>query len=135
MIRFLVRTVILLLAVAIGLLAATVMLSGFSISFTSFIWVVVIFTVVQAVLEPFLVKTSRKNAPALLGGIGLVTAFVALFVTNIFASGLSISGASTWIFAALIIWIVTMLATLFLPFLLVRMGIESARERNNSGPQ
>jgi hypothetical protein len=130
MIRFLVRAVILLLSVAIGLFVATLALGGFTISFTSFIWVVLIFTVVQVVLEPFLVKVSRKNAPALLGAIGLVTAFVALFVTNIIASGLSVSGASTWVFAALIIWLVTLIATILLPFLLVRMGIESAREQS-----
>ena len=130
MIRFLVRTVILLLSVAIGLLVATLVLSGFSISFTSFIWVVVIFTVVQAVLQPFLVKVSLKNAPALLGAIGLITVFAALFVTNIIATGLSVSGASTWVFAALIIWLVTLIATVLLPFLLVKMGIESAREQN-----
>ncbi len=135
MIRFLVRTVILLLAVAIGLLVASLVLTGFSITFTSFIWVVVIFTVVQAILEPFLVKASRKNAPALLGGIGLATVFVALIVTNLLASGMTVSGFSTWVFAALIIWIVTMIATVFLPFLLVRMGIESAREQNAASPQ
>lgn len=134
MIRFFVRTLILLLSVAIGLVAATLALDDFSITFTSFVWVVVIFTVVQAVLEPFLVKVSRKNAPALLGGIGLVTAFVALFVTNIIASGLSVSGGSTWVFAALIIWLVTMIATLLLPFVLVKLGIESARGQTAGTP-
>ncbi len=129
MVRFLVRTLILFLSVAVGLIAAVLILSGFSISFGSFLIVAVIFTIVQAVLQPFLTQASEKNAPALLGGIGLFTVFVALVVTNLIVGGLTVVGASTWIFASLIIWIFTMIATLFLPFLLVKLGIKSARER------
>jgi uncharacterized membrane protein YvlD (DUF360 family) len=129
MVRFLVNAAIFLAAAAIGLLVASWVVDGMDIDATSFITVVVIFAVLQAVLQPFLAKVARRNAPVLLGGIGLVTTFVALLVTDLISDGLSIEGAGDWIIATLIVWIATMIATLALPFILVKAGVESARER------
>jgi uncharacterized membrane protein YvlD (DUF360 family) len=129
MVRFLVNAAIFLAAAAIGLLVASWVVDGMDIDATSFITVVVIFAVLQAVLQPFLAKVARRNAPVLLGGIGLVTTFVALLVTDLISDGLSIEGAGDWIVATLIVWIATMIATLALPFILVKAGVESARER------
>lgn len=53
-----------------------------------------------------------------LGGIGLISTFVALFVANLVPYGLSIRGLKAWVFATLIVWVVTSLATLLLPKLL-----------------
>jgi hypothetical protein len=93
--------------------------------------VVVVFAELQAVLLPFMASVARRNAPVLLGGIGLVTTFVALLVTDLVSDGLSISGVWDWILAALIVWIATMIATIAVPFILVKAGVESARERRN----
>ena len=54
MIRLLVRTAVLLLANAVGLIVASLVLSGFDIDVTAFIIAVVIFTVVLALMLPFL---------------------------------------------------------------------------------
>ena len=118
-------------ASAIGLLVAKLTLDGMAIDLTSFISVVVIFTVLQSVLAPFIAKMSARNAPALLGGVGLLSTFVALLVTALISDGLTIDGLSTWVLASLIVWLVTMLATLLLPIVLVKMGVENARERRN----
>jgi len=132
MIRFLVRAAIFLASSAIGLLVAKVTLDGMSIDATSFVAVVVIFAVLQSVLAPFLAKITMRNAPALLGATGLISTFVALLVTDLVSDGFTITGIDTWVFATLIVWITTMLATLLLPIILVKMGIENARERRSS---
>ncbi len=83
----------------------------------------------SGVLGPFIAKVAHNNAPALLGGIGLVTTFVALVITDLATDGLSIEGATTWILATLIVWLASLVATFILPIILVKAGIESARER------
>jgi len=132
MIRFLVRAAIFLASSAIGLVVAVAVLDGMTIDATSFITVVVIFAVLQSVLAPFFAKTTSRNAPALLGATGLISTFVALLVAELISDGFTITGADTWLFATLIVWITTMLATLLLPIILVKMGIENARERRSS---
>lgn len=132
MIRFLVNAAVFLAAAAVGLIVATAVVDGMDIDAMSFITVVVIFAVLQAVLMPFMASVARRNAPVLLGGIGLVTTFVALLVTDLISDGLSISGVWDWILAALIVWIATMIATILVPFILVKAGVESARERRNA---
>jgi uncharacterized membrane protein YvlD (DUF360 family) len=131
MVRFLVNAAVFLAAAAVGLLVAVAVVDGMSIDAMSFISVVVIFAVLQAVLMPFMASVARRHAPVLLGGIGLVTTFVALLVTELISDGLSISGVWDWLLAALIVWIATMIATIVVPFILVKAGVESARERRS----
>lgn len=129
MARFLTRTAVFLLSAAIGLLVARAVLDDMTISWGSFIAVVVIFAVVQALVAPILAGLAKHNAPALLGAVGLVTTLVALIVTSLASEGLRISGLDTWIFAALIVWIVTMVAALVLPWILSLAGVEAARDQ------
>jgi len=128
MIRFLIRTAIFFLAAAIGLFVASIVVTGMSISITSFIAVVLIFAVIQALLAPLFTKVSERNAPALTGGAGLVTTFLALLITNVISDGLTIRGASAWLFATIIVWITTMIAAFILPFLLVKKAVNNRRD-------
>lgn len=129
MIRFLIRTAVFLVSTAIGLVVAMLVLDDMSIDATAFIVVVVIVAVLQAVLAPFLAKSTARNAPALLGGVGLISTFIALVVANVAVDGLTITGVSTWVLATLIVWIVTMIASFLLPVILVKLGVEKARDR------
>jgi hypothetical protein len=131
MIRFLVRAAIFLASAAIGLLVAKLTLDDMSIDASSFIAVVVIFAVIQSVLAPFIAKVTARNAPAILGATGLISTFIALVVADVVSDGMTISGADTWLFATLIVWIVTMLATLLLPIILVKLGVQAARDRRS----
>jgi uncharacterized membrane protein YvlD (DUF360 family) len=131
MIRFLIRLAVYLVAAAIGLLVAGLFLSGLSVSASGFIEVVLIFAVVQALLTQVLGRATDRRAPALSAGVGLFSALVSLVVTALLSDGLSVSGLGTWIGAAVIIWLVSMVAAFLLPILLVRMGIEHARERRD----
>jgi len=131
MIRFLVRAAIFFASAAVGLFVANAVLEDMTIdSVTSFLWVVVIFTVLQSLFAPFLAKVTARNASALLGAVGLISTFLALLIAATISDGLTINGASTWLYASLIVWLVTMLATLLIPLILVKMGVQAARNRD-----
>jgi uncharacterized membrane protein YvlD (DUF360 family) len=130
-IRFLVSIAISLAAAAVGLLVAAAILDDVAVNASGFIVAVAIFGVLQGVLGPFIAKTAHRNAPALMGGIGLVTTFVALVVTELVSDGLEIEGATTWILATLIVWLASVVASMLIPLILVKAGVESARARRN----
>lgn len=127
MIRLLASTVIHLLANAVGLAVATVLLSGFSINGVAFVMAVLIFTVVEVVAGPLIMKIALKNLPALVGGIALVTTLVGLIVTDVVSDGLSISGLSTWVVATLIVWLCSLLAGLVLPLVIFKKTLAAAK--------
>jgi hypothetical protein len=131
-IRFLISAAIFLASAAIGLLVANAVLDDMSVDAASFVVVVVVFAALQGVLQPFVAKMARQYAPPLLGGIGLVTTFVALIITSLVSDGLVISGFDTWVFAALIVWIVTMIATLLLPLIFVKKAVGERRGSNEA---
>ena len=127
MVRLLASAVLHLIGNAIGLVVASLILSGFSINGAAFVIALLIFTVVEVVMGPLITKIALKNAPSLLGGIALVTTFVGLLVTDIVSSGLSISGATTWILATLIVWLGALIAGILLPLVLFRKVMQNAK--------
>jgi len=120
MLRFFAQTATSLLANAVALVAASILLSGFTINGLAFVVAVCIFTASTVILEPLITKIARRNAPYLLGGIALVTTLVGLLVTTLVTDGLSISGIATWVVATLIIWLATVVASLVLPLFLFK---------------
>ena len=125
MIMFLLRALIFVLSAALGLIVADLVLPGFQISWGDlwgFVLAVLIFAVLQSVLAPCIARVAQRNAPALLGGIGIVSTFVALLVVVLIpGAGLTIGAPWwTWIVAPVIVWLVTALATLFLPMLFIK---------------
>lgn len=129
MIRFLIRTAIYFLSAFIGIIAADLILADFSVSgWTSYVWVAIIFALVQAVLSPLIGNVVSKNASAFSGGVGIVSSLVALAVTNVVASSLTVTGGiTTWILAALIVWVFGAIAAFILPFLLVKKAVSERR--------
>jgi uncharacterized membrane protein YvlD (DUF360 family) len=128
MIRLVVRTLIAVVANAIGLIVAAAVLDGMHMNFGSFIVAVVIFTVVAALLQPFLAAQFRRSAPAALGGVSLIATFVALVVTDLLSDGFSINGVGTWIAATVIVWVSALLAAFILPFLGLKKYLEERRD-------
>ncbi|WP_424831712.1 hypothetical protein [Ruegeria sp.] len=100
---------------AIGLLLAMLLLSGFAIRPLSFIVVVIVFTVVQVVAEPLILKLGEKKAPALKGGIALIVTFVGLLVTDLITAGLTIGGISNLLAATLLVWLGALIGSIVLP--------------------
>src|SRR6188472_2822723 len=130
MIRFLVRTAIFLVSAAIGLLVTAQFVDGVEVTAGGFLLAVVLFAVIQSILSPFIAKVTAKNASALLGGVGLLSTFVALWLTTLVGDSLTIDGGvGTWLTATVIVWLATALATLLIPFVLVKAGVEAARAR------
>ena len=127
MIRLLVRTLIALAGTAVGLIVAGVLLDGVDIDVTSFLVAVVIFTVVFALIQPFLVVQLARAGSAALGGVALISTLVALIITDLLSDGFSISGIGTWIAAMVVVWIVSLLAVFILPFLGLRRYLDERR--------
>ena len=128
MIRLLFRTLIGLAANAVGLIVAAGILDGMELDATSFIVAVLIFTVVFALAQPFLIMQLRANAPAMLGGVALIATLAALIVTDLVSDGFTIDGVGTWIAATVIVWAVSVLAAFILPFLGLKKFIEERRD-------
>lgn len=93
MIRLLARTAIFLVAAAIGIVLTDVLFNAFGWETfdvdwgnpLAFVLAVVIFALGQAILSPFFAQIARRNAPALLGAVGLVTTYVAIFLAALIA--------------------------------------------------
>jgi hypothetical protein len=127
MIRFLIRTAIFFLSALVGLAVADLILDGFRIDVGSYIFVAVIFALLQGILSPLILKMVHKNANAFIGGVGLVSTFVALFITNIISDGLTITGVATWILATLIVWLAGAIAAFVLPFFMAKKVVDERR--------
>ena len=124
MIRLIVRTVVMLLANAVGLIVASLVLDGMDIDVTSFIFAVIIFTVVFALMLPFFASQLRRRGSSALGGVALIATLVSLIITDLISDGFSISGIGTWLAAAVIVWAASLLAAFILPFLGLKKYLE-----------
>ena len=127
MIRLLVRTVIALASNAVGLIVAAAVLDEVSLDVTGFVVAVVVFTVVFALLQPFLVMSLRQSRAAVLGGVALIATFVSLIVTVLVTDGLSIDGLTGWILGTLIVWLASVLAGFILPYLGLKKYLDERR--------
>lgn len=125
MIRFLVRTGVMLLANAIGLLVASVVLDTFEVNGVAFVTAVVIFTVALGLMTPFLANQLRKRQSSALGGVALIATLVSLVITDLISDGFTIEGLGTWIAAAVIVWAASLFAAFILPFLGLKKYLEN----------
>ncbi|MFT4136255.1 hypothetical protein [Microbacterium sp.] len=130
MILFFFRTLVFLLSAALGLVAADLLLSGFHIEWAhwwGFLLCAVIFAVLQGVLTPWITTVAQRSAPALLGGIGIVSTFAALLIVVLLPiDGIRITDAMSWILGPVVVWVVTALATVLLPVLFLRREVREA---------
>jgi hypothetical protein len=125
MARLLARTVIELVASAIGLIVAAWLLDGVTLNASGFLVAVAVFTAAKVILGPLVFKLSFKYARALTGGIALVTTFVGLLITTWLTSGLTITGASSWVMATIVVWLFTVIAILLLPMVIFKKLLAS----------
>ena len=117
MIRLLVRLLIAFASNGVGLIVAAAVLEGMTLNATGFVVSVVIYTILFALLQPFLVSVLRRSPGPVLGGVALIATLVSLIVTTLLTDGLSISGIGTWFAATVIVWLASVLAAFVLPFL------------------
>ena len=127
MIRLLVRLMIAFVSNAVGLIVAAAVLDGMSLDVTGFVVAVAIFTVVFALLQPFLFSVLRRSPGPVLGGVALIATLVSLIVTTLLTDGLSIRGVGTWVAATVIVWLGSVVAAFVLPFLGLRKYLDERR--------
>lgn len=107
MIRFLLHTIAHLVLSSLALLICGFILSEWvTLQLGGFIVAVIVFAIAQSILAPFVFNVARQYASALLGGIGLVSTFLALWVSTLFTGGIRVEGLG-WVLAPLVIWLVT----------------------------
>lgn len=127
MIRLVVRTLIAVAANAVGLIVAASVLDGMEIDVASFIVAVVIFTIVFAVLTPFLAVQLRRLGNGAIGATALIATLVSLIITDLLSDGFTISGVGTWVAAAVIVWLAALVAAFVLPFLGLKKYLDEKR--------
>ena len=127
MIRLLVRTAIVVAANAVGLIVAALVLDDMDLDFSSFIVAVIIFTLVFALLQPFLAVQFRRFGSAALGGVALVATLAALIITDLLSDGFTIDGVVAWPLAAVIVWFAALIAAFLLPFLGLKKYLDERR--------
>ena len=127
MIRLLVRLLVAFASNAVGLIVAAAVLDGMSLDVTGFVVAVAVFTVVFALLQPFLLSVLRRSPAPVLGGVALIATLVSLIVTTLLTDGLSIRGAGTWIAATVIVWLGSVLAAFILPYLGLKKYLDERR--------
>ncbi|MGA9161530.1 MAG: hypothetical protein WB297_11810, partial [Actinomycetota bacterium] len=89
-----------------------------------FIIDVVIFTVVVALMTPFLANQFRRRQSAALGGVALIATLIALIVTDLISDGFTIDGIGTWLAATVIVWAASLIAAWILPLLGLKKYME-----------
>jgi hypothetical protein len=126
--RFLIRAGIWLVSAFVGLVVADLLLQGFSLHWDNWwgvLLAVVTFAVLQSLLAPWILKIAHRFAPAFLGGIGLLSTFVALLIAVLIpAAGIGIDGPVAWIIGTLVVWLITALATWLLPGIFLKKRVQ-----------
>ena len=128
MIRMLISAALTLGANAVGLLIADLVLDDMSVVWQAFIVAVAFFTLVEVILGPLIMKMALRSAPALMGGIALVTTLLGLIITDLIFDGFSIEGVWTWIAATVIVWLGGLLAAFVLPLIFLRNRADGANQ-------
>ena len=130
MIRFLWSIGVSLVSAAIAFLVTSLVVKNFHLTWGGFIVGVLVFVAAQALLSPFVFNMARKYASPVLGGVGIISTLLSLWVATLFSDGLRIDGAGAWVLSALIVWFITAIGSWILLWLIAKK-YASARRRSN----
>jgi hypothetical protein len=108
--RFLLGWILGLAGAAVGLILCS-LIFGDDFDFdgpVGFLWALVIFAILSGLFTWITFRTLMRHAGSIVALTGLISTFVALVVTTWISDSLTITGASTWFWATLIIWLLGM---------------------------
>ena len=106
LVRWAIRIGMGLAGAAVGLLLSAAVLSKMSISVTALVEATVVFWLVHLLVQFLALRVLiRQPSVALAGLLAIASTVVALIIVSLVVSGLHIHGASTYLFATLIIWL------------------------------
>lgn len=134
MIRLLATAVVSVLADAIALVVTAQLLDDMALDLGGLVLAVVLFAVTGTLVEPLLRQVAVRNAPALLGSTALLATLVSLVVTAWVGDGLRIDGATTWVLATVLVWVIAVVARLLLPLVVFRKTLAAGRARAAAAP-
>jgi hypothetical protein len=121
-----------LVGAAVGLVVSAGVLSGLSLSVTALIETTVVFWLVHLAVQFLAVKVLiRQPSVPLAGLLAIASTVVSLVIVAAVVSGLRIHGASTYLFATLIIWTTTALADLVGQRMIRERRLDRRQERRN----
>lgn len=106
------RVALALAANFVALLVAAVLLDGFRIDEIRFVTAVILFTAISLATGWVVRRILREHVPAAVGLAALLTAWLALLVTDLVSDNIQIEGFGTWIVATLIVWGATLVLEL-----------------------
>lgn len=97
-----------LVGIAVGIIVSSAVLSRFSINATAIVEATLVFWFVHLATQFMALKVLvHQPSIALAGLLAIASTIVALIIVNLIVSGLSIHGLNTYVFATLIIWVMT----------------------------
>ena len=120
MVRAFFSVLVHLIANALWLILAAWILDDMTLSASGFLLALLIFTMIEIVIQPLIIQMSMRHARALAGSSALLASFVALVITAWVSDGLQISGSTTWLLATVIIWAASLLLGILLPLVVFK---------------
>ena len=97
-----------LIGIAVGIIVCSAVLSRFTINATAIVEATLVFWFVHLATQFMALKVLvHQPSIALAGLLAIASTIVALIIVNVIVSGLSIHGLNTYVFATLIIWVMT----------------------------
>ncbi|GAA1510131.1 uncharacterized membrane protein YvlD (DUF360 family) [Agromyces terreus] len=105
MVRTLLNLAVFLATAAIALLLTSLLVPGFHVHPGGFIVAILVFAVVQALIEWLVRSLFHRAAPTIAGIAGLISTFLALLVASLFG-GVGFDGIAAWILATVVVWVI-----------------------------
>lgn len=116
----LIRVAVFLGEAAIAFIVAALVVPGFVLTLPGMSTAVIAFAVSQSFFTWAATALARRYAPVLLIAVGLVSTVLSLLVATQFEGGITLTGTSTWLWAGLVVWAVTSLASWLLRTLVLQ---------------
>ncbi len=124
-----------LVGVAAGILVSAAVLTDMSISTTALVETTVIFWLVHIGVQFLALRVLvRQPSVALAGLLAVASTIVSLIIVVLIVSGLTIHGASTYLFATLIIWVTTAVADMIGHRMIRDRRMDRRQERRGTDP-
>ena len=106
--KFMVGWLLSLATAAIALILCALLLPGFEMHPAGFVVSILLFAILSGFFTWALFEFLTKHAATLVPLTGLVAAYLSLLLCDVLTRGLSIDGFWTWVWATVIVWIISM---------------------------
>jgi hypothetical protein len=132
LVRWAIRIGMGLAGVAVGILVAAAVLSDLSLSVTALVETTVIFWLVHIAVQFLALRVLiRQPSVALAGLLAVASTIVSLVIVVLVVPGLHVHGATTYLYATLIIWVTTALSDMVARRMIRDRRMDRREERRN----